>query len=32
VKIYVVTPCRDVRYQLFGGPCCLHLQDETSVT
>jgi hypothetical protein len=26
---WVVTPCSDVvRYHHFGGPCCLHLQDE----
>jgi hypothetical protein len=26
---WVVTPCSDViRYERFGGPCCLHLQGE----
>jgi len=26
---WVVMPCSiAVGYQCFGGPCCLHLQDE----
>jgi len=26
---WVVTPCSVVAgYQRFGGPCCLHLEDE----
>jgi hypothetical protein len=28
VVFWVETPCSDVRYQSFGGPCCLHLQGE----
>jgi hypothetical protein len=33
VEVYwVVTPCSVVAgYQRFGGPCCLHLQDEVKL-
>jgi len=28
---WVAMPCNDgVRFQCFGGPCCLHLQGEVS--
>jgi hypothetical protein len=27
---WVMTPCIDVGYHRFGGPCCLHLPGEVS--
>lgn len=28
--VFVLTPCGDVRQQLFGGPCCLRVEDEVN--
>jgi hypothetical protein len=31
IVFWVMIPCNDVvRYQCFGGPCCLHLQGEVN--
>jgi len=33
VIFWLLTPCSDTAgYRRFGGPCCLHLQGETSGT
>jgi len=33
VVFWVVTPCSDVvRYQNFGGPCCLNLQGNYAIS
>jgi len=32
VALWLVTPCSvAIRYDRFGGPCCLHLQGEVTI-